>query len=157
MQLNKYTDYSFRVMILLGADQEKLFTVNELSGLYDISKNHLVKVVHRLGKLGYIKTIPGKNGGIRLGMKPKDIKVLDVMKAMESNFFIAECFQSADLCRIAPVCNLKNVLYEALKGFEKVIAKYTLQDLIKNKEKDLLSIVSKPVSKKKSSKRNLLT
>ena len=67
MRLTLYTDYSLRVLLYLGSmDSDKLATIKEISESYGISKNHLMKVTHELGKLGYIETIRGRGGGIRL-------------------------------------------------------------------------------------------
>lgn len=130
MQLNKYTDYSLRTLIYLGVFEDRLCTTDELSKGFTISKNHLVKIVHRLSKLGFIETIPGRNGGIRLAKEPSKIKIVDVITEMESGFKIAECFESGNNCSITPICKLKEILKEGLDSFINSIEKYTLADVI---------------------------
>ena len=133
MQLNKYTDYSLRTLIYLGTFQDKLFTTDELSIGFSISRNHLVKIVHRLSQLGYIETVPGRNGGIKLAQTPSQINIADVIIKMESGFKIAECFELENHCNITPICELKGILKEGLNSFIKSIEKYTLADVLPQK------------------------
>ena len=93
-----------------------------------------MKVIYRLGQLGYVETIRGRGGGIRLGMTPEDINIGEVVRNTEDDFNIVECFDSKNLCIISPACNLKNLLNEALQAYLAVLDKYTLRDLVKNKE-----------------------
>ncbi|ARW38187.1 nitric oxide-sensing transcriptional repressor NsrR [Bacillus amyloliquefaciens] len=136
MKLTNYTDYSLRVLIFLASrPSEELSNIKEIADTYSISKNHLMKVIYRLGQLGYVETIRGRGGGIRLGMIPEDINIGEVVRNTEDDFNIAECFDSQkNLCIISPACNLKNLLYEALQAYLAVLDKYTLRDLVKNKE-----------------------
>ncbi|TXK25086.1 nitric oxide-sensing transcriptional repressor NsrR [Bacillus amyloliquefaciens] len=136
MKLTNYTDYSLRVLIFLASrPSEELSNIKEIADTYSISKNHLMKVIYRLGQLGYVETIRGRGGGIRLGMIPEDINIGEVVRNTEGDFNIVECFDSQkNLCIISPACNLKNLLYEALQAYLAVLDKYTLRDLVKNKE-----------------------
>lgn len=134
MKLTNYTDYSLRVLIFLAAKRkEELSTIKEIAETYNISKNHLMKIIHHLGQLGYIETIRGRNGGLRLGMDPKDINIGEVVSKTEEDFYIVECFkEGASYCSISPVCKLKHALFEALQAFIKVLEGYTLEDLLLN-------------------------
>ena len=75
MHITRYTDYSLRVLIYLAAEGDRLTTIQEIADSYDISRNHLMKVVHQLNKKGYIETVRGKKGGMRLHMAPADINI----------------------------------------------------------------------------------
>lgn len=132
MQLSKYTDYSFRVLMYLATHNNRLVTIGEISKAYGISKNHLVKIVHHLASSGIIHSVPGKKGGIRLGKEPKKITLLDVIELTESNFDLAECFTKSGYCPIQNNCKLTRVLTEALFSFFKTMGKYSLQDLIRD-------------------------
>ncbi|AHZ14925.1 nitric oxide-sensing transcriptional repressor NsrR [Bacillus sp. NEAU-CP5] len=136
MKLTNYTDYSLRVLIFLASKHsDELSNIKEIADTYSISKNHLMKVIYRLGQLGYVETIRGRGGGIRLGMTPEDINIGEVVRNTEDDFNIVECFDSKkNLCIISPACNLKNLLNEALQAYLAVLDKYTLRDLVKNKE-----------------------
>ena len=132
MHITRYTDYSLRVLIYLAAEPERLATIQEIADSYDISKNHLMKVVHQLNKKGYIETIRGKKGGMRLHMSPEDINIGILIRETEQDLNIVECFSSKNACKITPVCGLKGMFNEALKAFLEVLDKYTLADVIRD-------------------------
>lgn len=136
MRLTQYTDYSLRVLLYLAVrDRQSLSNIKEIANAYQISKNHLMKVTHELGKLGLIETIRGRKGGIRLAKNPKEINIGAVVRQTEEDFHIVECFNSElNKCTISPSCKLKHVLYEAMQAFIKVLDGYTLQDLVMNKD-----------------------
>lgn len=137
-----YTDYSLRVLIYLGTKQaDKLTTIQEISDAYHISKNHLMKVTFELGKAGFIETVRGRGGGIRLADRPENINVGTVVRQMEEDFHLVECFNpELNTCPISPVCGLRGVLGKALHAYLSVLDEYTLEDLLFNKEglRDLL-------------------
>jgi len=94
-----------------------------------------MKIIHDLGKLGYIDTIRGRYGGIRLAMNPGEINIGEVISKTEEDFHIVECFtHGKNYCVITPACKLKHVLAEALQAFIHVLSQYTLEDLIQNKD-----------------------
>jgi Rrf2 family nitric oxide-sensitive transcriptional repressor len=131
MRLTLYTDYSMRVLIYLGQRRDQLVTIGEIAAYYGISRNHLMKVVHQLGTWGYIETLRGKGGGIRLAHAPERINLGEVVRLTEENMDIVECFTAdASRCIIEPVCVLKNVLEKALDNFLATLDLYTLADLL---------------------------
>lgn len=132
MHITRYTDYSIRVLIYLAAEGDRLATIQEIADSYDISKNHLMKVVHQLNKKGYIETIRGKKGGMRLHMAPQDINIGILVRETEQDLSIVECFSSKNACKITPVCGLKSMFGEALKAFLEVLDRYTLADVIQD-------------------------
>lgn len=136
MRLTMYTDFSLRVLIYLGTkEQDKLTTIQEISDAYNISKNHLMKVTFELGKAGFIQTVRGRGGGIRLADLPQNINVGTVVRKMEDDFHIVECFdREHNRCPISPVCGLRGVLGKALHAYLAVLDEYTLEDLLFNKE-----------------------
>lgn len=134
MQLTQFTDYSLRALIYIALRDGALCTITEIAESYHISKNHMMKVVHRLSQLGVLKTIRGKNGGLQLNEKPENINIGDLVQKIEPNFHIVECFDKANgRCVISPVCRLKGVLNEAKTSFINELQKYTLLDIISNK------------------------
>ncbi|WP_416149610.1 RrF2 family transcriptional regulator [Salipaludibacillus sp. HK11] len=142
MELTTYTDYTLRVLIYLGIQPEhKRSNIKEISNLYNISFNHLSKVVYELGKLGIIKTTRGRNGGITLVKNPTEINIGSLVRHTESPINMVECFdEENNMCRISSGCRLKGVLKEALEAYLQVLDSYTLNDVIGNKEnlQDLL-------------------
>jgi len=138
VQLTRYSDYSFRVLIYLALAPERLVTIEEISQRYGISKAHLMKVVHQLGRDGFLETVRGRNGGLRLGRRPEEIRVGDVVRATEENLALVECFEAGGgECTIVSACGLRPVLHEALAAFLAVLDRYTLADLIARRRKPL--------------------
>ena len=134
MQLTHYTDYALRTLIFLGLT-ERGGTIGQVAAAYGISKNHLVKVVHHLGKLGYLKTTRGKAGGIRLAAPPGAINIGEFVRQVEPNFHMVECFNpERNACPITPECRLKGVLCEATDAFLEVLDRYTLEDLLTKRD-----------------------
>ena len=146
MQLTKYSDYSLRVLMYVGLKTEGLSTIKEISEAYNISENHLMKLTHHLGKLGYINTVRGKRGGIELALAPEFINIGDLVLKTETNLNIVECFASQqNTCPIIGHCQLAFILSEALDAFVQILKKYTLKDLLEKPEnltKKLLNINS---------------
>ncbi len=147
MRLTLYTDYSLRVLLYLASKEDQLVTVTELAAFYQISRNHLVKVVHQLGLKGYIATTRGRNGGIRLARAAKDVMIGEVVRATEPDLDLLECFNPAtDHCVITRSCSLKAVLFDAQATFMGILDNYTLADLAKAPKKTIQSFKSIPIT-----------
>lgn len=129
MQLTLYSDFSLRVLFYLCKMPKESATITEIADFYHISRNHLVKVVHQLGQLGFITTTRGKGGGILLARDPKKITVGEVVRKTEPNFTMVECFnKETNQCRITSACRLKSMLNKALEAFFDVLDQYTLAE-----------------------------
>ena len=136
MQLKKYTDYALRVLIYTGTKpNDELASIKEISEVFNISQHHLGKIVFELNKMGLLETIRGRNGGIRLAKPASEINVGLLVRSLESDFNLLECFdKGTNNCVITPSCTLKQALNKALHAFFKVLDEYTVQDLISNEE-----------------------
>lgn len=134
MRFNTFTDYSLRVLMYLGTQGERLVTIAEIAHAHGISENHLMKVVLQLGRSGYVTTIRGKGGGMRLARPPEDIVLGDVVRHTESDMALVECFGTGATCRIRQACRLKGILEEALAAMILVLDSYTLADLLQEPE-----------------------
>ena len=131
MRHTVFTDYCLRVLMFVGVRGEKLATIDEISRTYGISRNHLMKVVNRLGNEGYVETIRGRSGGIRLAREPKSICIGELVARMEDDFHLVECFnQTKNKCILTPACRLGPIMGEALNAYLEVLNKYTLADLL---------------------------
>lgn len=129
MQLTLYTDYSLRVLIYLSRMPTEATTITEVSEFYKISRNHLVKVVHRLVVLGFITSLRGKGGGIKLAKEPNQINIGDVIRKAEPHFQMVECFnEKTNQCAITPTCQLKGLINQGMQAFFKTLDCYTLVD-----------------------------
>lgn len=138
MHITRYTDYSLRVLMYLAIQGESLATIQDIADSYDISKNHLMKVVHQLNRMGYIATTRGKNGGMRLRLSPAEINIGVLVRETEQDLNLVECFSPDNRCAITPVCGLKGVLSEALNAFFETLDGYTLADLLPSRNEPQL-------------------
>lgn len=136
MNLTRFTDYSLRILMyaatLPGAE---LANIDEVAQVYGISGNHLMKSVHRLGKLGLLVTTRGRNGGFRLAKQPSEINIGWVIRQTEENWNVVECFDEQNgFCILNPNCRLKGVVGRALKAYFDVLDSYTLADIVENRD-----------------------
>lgn len=134
MRLTLHTDYSLRVLIHVGVADGKLITINDIARTFDISKQHLMKIVNNLSQRGYLETVRGRGGGIRLSRPPRDITVGEVVRETEETLGVVGCLEQRGYCPIQRVCELRRVFDEATQAFLAVLDKYTLADLIKPRE-----------------------
>jgi Rrf2 family nitric oxide-sensitive transcriptional repressor len=131
MRLTLHTDYALRVLIYAGLKRDQLCTIPELVRHFDISRGHLMKVVHRLALKGYLQTTRGKNGGLRLAAAPGDIRVGAVVRDMEQELGVLGCLQGEPgYCRIEECCVLRRALGKATNAFLAVLDRYTIRDLL---------------------------
>lgn len=146
MQLTLYTDYSLRVLIYLSLNSDSPATISQAAEFYDISKNHLVKVVHNLAQKGFIQTTRGKNGGMTLARPANEIIISEVVLATEPNFDLVECFSadSTTSCQVLPICSLKSILEEGMRNFIHHLSQYTLADVtpLRSMDKSVLHTLS---------------
>ncbi|MGC8537043.1 MAG: RrF2 family transcriptional regulator [Rhizomicrobium sp.] len=130
MRLTIYTDYTLRTLMFLALCPERLATVAEIAETYDISENHITKVVHQLGLSGDVQTIRGRSGGMRLAKPPEAINLGVVVRRTEPDFAMATCFEHPDACPLYSACVLEKALAAAAAAFLAVLDRYTLADLI---------------------------
>jgi len=156
VRLTLYSDYSLRVLMFLGVKEDGFGTIEEIAQHYDVSRNHLMKVVHGLGQRGYIDTLRGKHGGMYLRQPAHAVNLGTLIRETEQDFALAECFRQDNRCVITPACKLRHVLNEALQAFLAVLDRYTLADLLVNEAemRSLLDIESAPVRWGRSRDRN---
>lgn len=130
MRITAFTDYSLRTLMFVAGSREGRSTIAEAARVLRISENHLVKVVHWLGRLGILDNMRGRGGGFALARAPSRIKLGELVRETES-FAIVECFDAGtNTCGLAGRCRLECVLHEALDAFQAVLERYTLEDLL---------------------------
>lgn len=136
MRLSRHTDYALRVLIHLAAIPDRLSSIAEIAHAYDISQNHLMKVVNMLGRAGFVRTVRGRGGGIALARPAEDIIIGAVVRHSEPDLNLAEC----GTCLIAPACGLIDPFAEALNAFLAVLDRYSIADATARK-KDLAALL----------------
>lgn len=132
MKLSRYTDYALRVLIHLAAHDNELASIGRIATRYAISKDHLMKVVQDLGRAGFVETVRGRNGGLRLARPAAQINIGELVRHTEGGFDLVECGD----CVIAPACGLPRVLAEATRAFLAALDRYSVADLA-NRPADL--------------------
>ena len=133
MRLTTFTDYSLRTLIYLASVPGKKATIAQVARAFGVSEHHMVKVVHLLGKAGFLKNTRGKGGGVELARPASDINVGRVIRLTEGEDAAAECFdKSANTCRITGSCRLQWVLRKAAASFHRVLEDYSLEHLVAN-------------------------
>lgn len=126
MKLTRYTDYAMRVMIHLGTHDDRLVSIPEIARIYDLSHPNLMKVVQDLGHAGYVETVRGRHGGVRLARPADQINLGEFVRHTEAGFDLVDC----QGCLIAPACGLPGILAEATRAFLGVLDRYTVADLL---------------------------
>ena len=139
MRLTSMTDYALRLLMYLAQQPDRLCTIAEVATAHHISEAHLMKITHQLALAGWIETVRGKGGGMRLALPPATIKLGEVVRSMESDFQLVECFGPGNACVITRQCRLTSVLQGALNDFMAHLDGYTLADLLPGKP-----LISKP-------------
>jgi Rrf2 family nitric oxide-sensitive transcriptional repressor len=134
VHLTLHTDYALRVLIQVGLNDGKLTTINDIAQGFGISKAHLMKVVNDLSQKGYLDSVRGRNGGIHLSRKPRDINIGQVVRNTE-NLAVIGCLDRKGYCPIEHVCVLRDALHNATEAFLAVLDAQTLADLIKPHQK----------------------
>jgi len=131
MRLTTYSDYALRVLMYLALKSDGLSTIAEIAGSYNVSEAHLMKVVHQLGVAGYIETVRGRGGGLRLAKPAEAIGLAEVIRMTEPDMAIVSCLKPLNAPRkINPGCVLKRAMERAHQAFMDVLEGYTLADLV---------------------------
>ena len=141
MYITQHTDYALRALIYLGTNADRLVTIQEISERFDVSRNHLMKVVNALIRAGFVEGVRGKGGGLRLARVPREIVIGAVVREMEPGMDLVECFGSGCQCILDPSCKLKVILSDALAAFLKVLDDMSLADLLGKSERSILKFL----------------
>ena len=134
MRLTVYTDYTLRVMIYLTLKYQggEVATIDEMARAYNISRNHLMKIVNELSQSGFIETTRGRAGGARLARAPARISLGEVVRMAEKDFYVVQC-QDLGMesdCAVFQACNLKRALHRAVDAFMQELDKVTFDEAV---------------------------
>lgn len=132
MRLTKQTNYAVRILMYCEANNDALSRIPEIAAAYNLSEAFLFKILKPITAHGFVESVRGRNGGIRLARPANEISLLDIVKVTEDNFSMADCFEKgATNCPLVDACTLNSVWSEALSAFFTVLEKYTIADLVK--------------------------
>ena len=131
MQLTRFTDYSLRLLIFLAHREGMPTTIKDVSDAHGVSQAHMMKVVRRLGRLGYIKTTRGKKGGISAAREPAAISIGRVIRDVEM-ITPVECFvpNYDGSCLLFPNCALRGALQSAQLHYLRFLDGYSVADVM---------------------------
>lgn len=131
MRLTLHTDYGLRILVYLTSMPGRVVTTTEIGDAYGISKNHLVRVAHSLRAGGFIELTTGRTGGLTLARPAETIRVGEVVRALEPEMRMVECFdRSTNTCPISPRCALSGVIASALDTFLAKLDRHTIGDVV---------------------------
>ncbi|MBV2182167.1 MAG: Rrf2 family transcriptional regulator [Castellaniella sp.] len=130
MRLTNMSDYAVRLLMYLSDHRDRLCTIAEIAQFYGISEPHLMKITHRLGQHGWIRTVRGKHGGMELAHEPRDIPLGALIRDMENDLALVECMGADNHCILTGHCGLKPVIAGALRAFMDYLDKHTLADVM---------------------------
>ncbi len=130
MRLTQLTDYAMRMLIHLALNPDRLCTIGEIAARYQISEAHLMKITHQLGRAGWVGTVRGNGGGMQLALRPEDIRLGQVVRSMEPDFNVVECFSTGSSCTLTGSCKLTGVMQGALGSFMEHLDRHTLADIL---------------------------
>jgi Rrf2 family nitric oxide-sensitive transcriptional repressor len=145
MRLTTFSDYALRVLLYAATAGDRLITIEETAKVYGISRAHLMKVANALTRAGYLKAVRGRSGGLLLGRRPENIRLGEVIRLVEPDFELVECFEADNQCILTRRCGLPRIINEALNAFVKTFDRYTLAD-VALKERDFQPPFSKRLS-----------
>ena len=147
MRLTRQTNYAIRILMYCAVNKDRLSRIPEIAAAYSVSELFLFKILQPLVENGLVATVRGRNGGVRLGRPADKINLFDVVRVTEENFAMAECFENdATECPLVDSCGLNSALREALNAFFGVLARHSIDDLVKARPnvRDLLGIAELP-------------
>jgi Rrf2 family nitric oxide-sensitive transcriptional repressor len=146
MQLTRYTDFGIRILMYLAvqSERESLFRIAEVTSVFDLSSNHVAKIIHQLGKKGYLQTVRGKSGGFRLAKAADEVLIGQLVRDLEHSLSPIDC--DSPYCRFTPICKLKGVLGQAVTAYLAVLDQYTLADIVSNKTEILSTLPDLSIS-----------
>lgn len=134
MKLTNYTNYALRSLQLAALRAPALVRVDDVTNIHQLSRPHIVKIVHELGKSGYIETVRGRGGGFKLAKPADEIRVGDVVRLTEGPLELVECFNSqSNSCPLIGVCKLSKAIMRATDAFMEVLDEMSIADIAANR------------------------
>lgn len=134
MRLTQYSNFTLRTLQLVALRAPEIVTVDDVARAHRISKAHLVKVAGELARRGYIETIRGRRGGMRLARRAEEITVGEIIRWTEAPLELVECFNpETNTCPLLGLCHLSRGLHRALRAFLSVLDDMTIADIALNR------------------------
>jgi Rrf2 family nitric oxide-sensitive transcriptional repressor len=137
MQLTRFADLGLRVLMYLTQERPDPPVTNaEIASQFQVPHNHVIKVVNKLGKLGWVETQRGRGGGLRLAVPAASLRLGDVLLGLEPTRSLVDCDDPP--CVLRQRCSVKGALDQALASFYATLNEYTLAELCRNRTGSVL-------------------
>ena len=143
MKIRLQTDYALRTLMYLGFVNRRA-SAEEIATVFNVSKDHLIKVVQQLARAGFVRTSAGRNGGVELARDPATLVVKDVVEEMEGRTGVIDCITQMDICPLEPGCKLRKLLMKAEDAFYESLGTATISDLCKRGQRGGLTNLEIP-------------
>jgi Rrf2 family transcriptional regulator, nitric oxide-sensitive transcriptional repressor len=130
MRLTVFTDYGLRILMVLAARRDEKVTIADIAAGFDISDAHLMKVTHALGRTGWVETLRGRGGGMRLAIDPARLTLRHIVATLENDFSLVECLGEGNRCRLTGACGAEKAIGQAMRAFFEELEKYSLADVV---------------------------
>lgn len=142
MKLTSYTNYALRTLQLAALKAPERVRVDDVVRVHGLARPHIVKIVHELGRAGYLHTVRGRGGGFTLARPAEDIVIGEVVRLTEGPLDVVECFNpERNTCPLIGICKLSRALQQATDAFMAVLDDLTLEDIAANRG-DLLARIA---------------
>lgn len=132
MRLTSFTDFGLRALILLAERPEgDVLSSGAIASMLDVSAHHMAKVMQALAAAGFVRNTRGKQGGASLALPATAIRIGDVVRALEADQPLVECFRAdGGACALAPSCRLRRMLKSAEAAFVEALDAFSLADCL---------------------------
>lgn len=131
MKLTSFTDFGLRALILLADREGEVLTAAAITDHFNVSRHHMAKVLQELSAAGYVEGVRGAQGGVRLVRNPRDIRIGDVVRSLDKDQALVDCFRDGWTdCALLPRCRLKGMLARAKQGFLRELDRFTISDCL---------------------------
>lgn len=91
IELTEATAIAIHAMIYISNRKNNVISLKEISEYFDISSNHLSKVLQRLVKAGYLTSIMGPKGGFQINPEKENATLLDIYEVIDGKFIPKNC------------------------------------------------------------------
>lgn len=138
MNFNKTTEYAFRILSFMAQDESRLYNVDEIFEKLRIPYRYLRKLMTNLTRSGFIESIQGKNGGYKISKKTEDIKLLDILNAVDPEYLSVKCFFGFDNCALQTVCIMHDQWTDIRTNINSILASTSLADIKQTNNENLI-------------------
>lgn len=148
MWISTKTEYGLRALIEIAGKDGEAVPLKEVSASQDISQHYLEQIAAQLRRSGFLRSVRGAHGGYKLARPASEIRVWDVVIAMEGSISPVGCLADGGGCERSGICPTENLWQDVEQAIYAVLSQKTVQDLMEHKqgleERALIQLQSTP-------------